>query len=815
MNSNQAEELKGNILVVDDIPDNLRLISSMLTEQGYKVRKVINGPMALRTARISPPDLILLDINMPDMDGYQVCQRLKTCEQTREIPVIFISAFNESWDRVKAFQVGGVDYISKPFNWEEVLVRINNQLTLRQLQKQLKEQNALLQKELQEHQQAEETIRLLLTITQAISQAPDFQTALAVMLSKVCEVTGWHYGEAWTVTADGTALQCSPSWYCKRRGMDQEVIAAFEELRQYSEALIFLPDDELPGRVWRKGEPEWLADLTNEPNDIFLRVQLARNCGLKAGFSVPIVVPPTLVAQPQEQGQVLAVLVFYMLESRPQDARSVELVSAVAAQLGAVMQQKQAAAELRALFAAMNDVVSVLDAQGCYLKIAPTNPSKLYKPEKELIGKSLYEVFERSQAETFLHHIRQSLKSKQKVDFEYYLTIEGQKVWFYSTVSPISDDAVLWVARDVTDRKLAEEAFAEKERYLRLVLNNIPQQVFWKDTNSVFLGCNKNWAEAAGLESPEAVVGLTDYELLPSREIADLYRAQDRKVMETNEQDLHLIETKQKLPPGGKKVWLDINRIPIHDSKGQVIGILGVLEDITLRKQAEEALQIEQEKSDRLLLNILPRPIAQKLKQDQDSLAEHFGEVTILFADIVGFTPFSARVNALELVSLLNQIFSTFDQLTDQHGLEKIKTIGDSYMVAGGLPVEKPDHCRAIAQMALDMQKAIGRFKADNGEPFQLRIGINTGPVVAGVIGIRKFSYDLWGDTVNVASRMEATALPGTIQVTADSYERLKDNFLLEKRGAISVKGKGEMLTYWLKGLGEAGGDGEDTETRG
>lgn len=803
MNSNQAEAPKGNILVVDDIPDNLRLISTVLSERGHKVRKVIDGQMALRTARIAPPDLILLDINMPDMDGYEVCQRLKTYEQTREIPVIFISALNESWDRVKAFQVGGVDYISKPFNWEEVLARINNQLTLRQLQKQLKEQNAILQQELQEHEQAEEKIQLLLTITQAINQAPDFQTALAVVLSKVCEVTGWHYGEAWTLTADGTALQCSPSWYCKRRDTNQEVIAALEEFRQYSEALIFLPDDELPGRVWRKGQPEWLADLTTEPNDTFLRSQLARKCGLQAGFAVPIVVPPTLVAHPQEQGQVLAVLVFYILESRQQDGRLVDLVSTVAAQLGAVMQQKQAAAELRALFAAMNDVVSVLDAQGCYLKIAPTNPNKLYKPEKELIGKTLHEVFERSQADTFLQYIWQSLKSKQKVDVEYSLTIKGQEVWFYSTISPISDDSVLWVARDVTDRKLAEEAFAEKERYLRLVLDNIPQQIFWKDTNSVFLGCNKNWAEAAGLESPEAVVGLTDYDLLPEREIADLYRAQDRKVMDANKQELHIIETKKKLPPGGKKVWLDINRIPIHDSKDKVIGILGVLEDITLRKQAEEALQVEQEKSERLLLNILPRPIAEKLKQDQEGLAEHFSEVTILFADIVGFTPFSARVSALELVSLLNQVFSTFDQLTDQHGLEKIKTIGDSYMVVGGLPVEKPDHCRAIAQMALDMQKTISDFRADNGEQFQLRIGINTGAVVAGVIGIRKFSYDLWGDTVNVASRMEATALPGTIQVTADSYERLKENFLFEERGAISVKGKGEMLTYWLKGSRE------------
>ncbi|MGK7872695.1 MAG: adenylate/guanylate cyclase domain-containing protein [Xenococcaceae cyanobacterium] len=346
---------KGNILVVDDTPDNLRLLSVMLTEQGYKVRKALNGQTALKTVRIVPPDLILLDINMPGMNGYEVCQALKADEQTKEIPVIFISALDDVLDKVKAFKVGGVDYITKPFQGEEVLARIENQLTIRQLQKQLQEQNTL--------------------------------------------------------------------------------------LRQ------------------------------------------------------------------------------------------------------------------------------------------------------------------------------------------------------------------------------------------------------------------------------------------------------------------------------------------------------------------------EQEKSERLLLNILPLPIAAQLKENQRAIVEQFDEATFLFADIAGFTSFSAPMPPAEVVDLLNQIFSTFDQLAEHHGLEKIRTIGDSYFVGSGVPVVRRDHAEAAAEMALDMQREITRFKWSNGEPLQLRLGINTGgPVVGAVIGIKKFAYDVWGNTVNIASRMESQGVPGKIQVTTATYERLKDKYVLEERGAIAVKGKGEMTTYWLTG---------------
>lgn len=217
-------------------------------------------------------------------------------------------------------------------------------------------------------------------------------------------------------------------------------------------------------------------------------------------------------------------------------------------------------------------------------------------------------------------------------------------------------------------------------------------------------------------------------------------------------------------------------------------------------QEANEEVIKEQEKSDRLLLSILPEPIATKLKNGQSSIADGFAEVTILFADIVGFTKLSQQVSPEELVKLLNEIFSAFDQLTGRHGLEKIKTIGDAYMVVGGLPDPRNDHAESIAEIALDMQQEVAKFNAKHNMEINIRIGINTGAAIAGVIGTKKFIYDLWGDAVNTASRMESHGIPGAIQVTESTYNLLKHKYQLESRGNINVKGKGEMITYLLTG---------------
>jgi adenylate cyclase len=227
---------------------------------------------------------------------------------------------------------------------------------------------------------------------------------------------------------------------------------------------------------------------------------------------------------------------------------------------------------------------------------------------------------------------------------------------------------------------------------------------------------------------------------------------------------------------------------------------IGKLKD-TLQALEESLanLSIEQAKSEKLLLNILPSPIAARLKRNSEAIADSFSEATVLFADIVGFTELSSRLTPQELVQCLNRIFSCFDNLAEKYGLEKIKTIGDAYMVVGGLPNPRSDHAAAICQMAIAMQKELQAINRSMGETFDIRIGINSGPVVAGVIGIKKFIYDLWGDTVNIASRMESHGESGAIHISEATYQLIQGQFNCELRGAIAVKGKGQMTTYWLR----------------
>jgi adenylate cyclase len=216
--------------------------------------------------------------------------------------------------------------------------------------------------------------------------------------------------------------------------------------------------------------------------------------------------------------------------------------------------------------------------------------------------------------------------------------------------------------------------------------------------------------------------------------------------------------------------------------------------------RAEEELAQARAKSEALLLNVLPESIALRLKDKPESLADQFDEATVLFADIVNFTKMSLRVSPVRLVALLDQIFAEFDRITERLGLEKIKTIGDAYMVAGGIPEPRVDHAEAIARMALEMLHVVqtdARFRDLN-----LRVGIHTGPIVAGVIGRKKFIYDLWGDSVNTASRMESHGVEGRIQVTEETYERLRHAFTFEERGIVEVKGKGPLKTYFLTGTG-------------
>jgi class 3 adenylate cyclase len=222
------------------------------------------------------------------------------------------------------------------------------------------------------------------------------------------------------------------------------------------------------------------------------------------------------------------------------------------------------------------------------------------------------------------------------------------------------------------------------------------------------------------------------------------------------------------------------------------LGVMIALASLYLVGQIENYRR----RADDLLLNILPGSVATRLKENRETIADGFSEVTVLFADIVDFTAMSSNADPVEVVNLLNDVFSEFDELANKHGLEKIKTIGDAYMVAAGLPEPRPDHSEAILLFALEMLEAVEKQEGLNGEPVRLRIGINTGPVVAGVISRQKFIYDLWGDAVNVASRMESNGLTNQIQVTQAVKEKLDGRYTFTAREPIAIKGKGMMVTY-------------------
>ncbi len=247
--------------------------------------------------------------------------------------------------------------------------------------------------------------------------------------------------------------------------------------------------------------------------------------------------------------------------------------------------------------------------------------------------------------------------------------------------------------------------------------------------------------------------------------------------------------------PDQPELW-----IVVHISLLSPETVLFVARDVSARKIVEEELRRERDRSEKLILSILPAKIAQQLKHSRGRIADNFDNVTILFADIVNFTALASRLKPLALVDMLNDIFSAFDALAHERSLEKIKTIGDAYMVASGLPDPREDHAEAIADMALAMRQSICQYEADCPEPLQIRIGINSGTVVAGVIGQQKFIYDLWGDTVNIASRMESSGMANGIQVTESTYLLLKDRYICQPRGEVLIKGKGSMPTYWLQG---------------
>ncbi|MEH1904741.1 MAG: adenylate/guanylate cyclase domain-containing protein [Nostoc sp.] len=378
--------------------------------------------------------------------------------------------------------------------------------------------------------------------------------------------------------------------------------------------------------------------------------------------------------------------------------------------------------------------------------------------------------------------------------------ILGVMVFFNRDVQPKDKDLLQMVGSigsqiaQFIKRKQAEDALVESEERYRDLFENANDLIQSVNPSGRFLYVNRAWRETLGYSEAE-IANMNVFDIIhPEFKQHCLQKFYHVLSGEKFGQVKAAFVTKD-----GQTIFLEGN-INCKFIEGHPVATRGIFRNVTQRLTAEEALRHQQEETQRLLLNILPVTISKPLKEEPADIAEDFADVTVLLADIVGFTEIATSLSAIQLVNLLNSIFSAFDRLTEQRGLQRIKTINDAYMVVGGLPTRRPDHAQAIAQMALHMQTAIALFNTKNNQNFSIRIGIHSGTVAAGVIDLNNFTYDLWGDTVNIASCMESQGIAGKIQVTEDTYKCLYDQFLFEKRGEIEIKSKGKMTTYLLTG---------------
>ncbi len=481
---------KEQILVIDDTTENLKLITNFLRESGYDVRAAKNGKFAFNFLEKFSPDLILLDVNIPEMDGFEICRRLKAWGKTQDIPVIFMTALDDSSNhnyKVKGLALGGVDYISKPVQLEEVLARVKTHLSLRFLTKQLQSQNLRLAGEIAVRQQQEKEISFLLATTQAVVEAEDFNTALSSILRSCCEFISWDLAEAWVPNVDGTYLEYFPD-QCTGNACCQNSDAqdwGLEEFRRQNLQITFAPGVGLPGKIWQSKQPEWIEDVV-APSETFVRQQLAGAAGLKAGFGVPILV----------NDQVLAILVFYKKSVIPVRPQLMKLLNAVTAQVASLIKRKQVKEQLRASEERWQ-LALLANNDGIFDWNLKTGKSFISKRWKEIIGYLDQEIV--ITAEEWKSRIHYD-------DFERVLGISQdymeRKIPKYQVEYRLrcKDDSYKWVAtrghmvwdeegkplrivgslRDISDRKQAEFALRqsearerEKAQTLKLTLSDL------------------------------------------------------------------------------------------------------------------------------------------------------------------------------------------------------------------------------------------------------------------------------------------------------------------------------------------------------
>lgn len=425
----------------------------------------------------------------------------------------------------------------------------------------------------------EDELRLARELAFAIGQTKNEREALGIALALICRATSWCLGQAWTPR--GNSLACSDTWYC-----DSQLVGAVSEFRAHSLSLSLERDIGLPGRVWQSGAAIWAADICSDAN--FPRRDAAVIAGLHAGFAIPVAA----------DGEVVAVLEFFVLEARSADATLLEAISAVAAPLGALILHKSAEqalreseAELQALVRAIDDLVIVMDNEGRYLRVAPGNNDLLYRPAHELIGKTVHEVLPREDAERFQEVIALALETKCTKHIEYSLTIGGEILWFSANISPMNETQIVWVSRDITERKSAEVQLTQAEKNYRGIFENAIEGIFQTDKTGHYLSANPALAKIYGYESPTEMMGhLTD---IAHQLYVDEGRRNDFAQLLANYNDVTKFES-QVRRKDGTVIWISENARAVRNADNEILYYEGSVEDITERKLQEALLSDQQ-----------------------------------------------------------------------------------------------------------------------------------------------------------------------------------------------------------------------------
>jgi PAS domain S-box-containing protein len=444
------------------------------------------------------------------------------------------------------------------------------------------------------------------------------------------------------------------------------------------------------------------------------------------------------------------------------------------------------------------------------------NPASLrilgFESDEELLGKNMHDL---------VHHTRPNgdpypmtecriYKAFREgkgvhVDDELMWRSDGSSFWAEYWSYPMEQDgkpigSVLTFI-DISQRKRAEKRLRESEERTKLLLNSTGEGIYGIDLDGNCTFANPACLRILGFKDDADLLGRNMHELVHhTRPNGDPYPMVECQIYRAFREGRGVhVDNEVMWRADGTSFPAEYWSYPMEQD-GKSIGSVLTFVDITERRRLETQLRNENVRAERLLLNVLPAEIAKQLKAHPGkTIAQHFEEVTALFADVVGFTPLSARISPEEAVEILNEVFTAFDRIASDYDLEKIKTMGDGYMAVAGAPTPRDDHCDAIARMALDMRDWMATRVADDGIKLQVRIGINSGSAVGAVVGTTKFAYDLWGDTINVASRMESSGEPGRIQVAKGAFARLNETYLFEPRGTIDIKGKGEMETWFLE----------------